>query len=625
MQARSWNSRGSKRWFRLLIGGFFLLLQAACGGGGGGGSNPQPSVSPAQFNLTPGEAVPLSTAGLDPLALSWQSSDPAVATVDREGVVTGVAVGVASITASSNGISLSATVGVVSPNPGAASAEISGMAQYEDKPFDQNGPLATPSRLPMRHVVIHVIAIDGFVPVASGATAADGTFLFTNLNNAQRRGGLYLQILSKTGPASHPTQVEVRNNETEGALFGLVSEAVDDSFSPSSVRNPIADAAGIGGAFNLIDIFSSGSEMLQASGGCVPACIPPLLTAYWEPRGSIGTFYDDVKNAIFICGGGDSEHCREGDTDEYDDAVVAHEYGHFVLGHFSHDDSQGGVHVLSDNTQDIRLSWSEGWGSFFSSAVRESPLYLDTDEAGFFALDLEQVTSSDLQELASLALYTTNEVAVAAVLWDFLDTPDAPTPDDDPVALGMQALWQTVLAIASPATFESFWAVLAATSGDIGSLQTVLTGRQIELIQDPYETSGEEMLTPLKTQHHTLYLDPVGAFFPEDEDVIPFQVVSGSNYVLETEGLGNGADTFLSITDAAGVLIADLENDNRTGKTYAECLLFCPPNDRTTLSSSLSFQWSEPTTTLYARVRRSKLAPPSAALHGTYDIRLRSL
>jgi hypothetical protein len=560
------------------------------------------------------------------MALSWQSSDPAVATVDQEGVVTGVAVGVASITASSDGISVSTTVGVVSPNPGAVSSELSGIARYEDKPFDQNGFLAAfaPSYLPMRHVVINVIAIDGFVQIASGATAADGTFLFTNLNNAQRRGGLYLQILSKMGPDSHPTQVEVRNNEKEEALFGLTSDAVDDSLFPSAVRNPIADAAGIGGAFNLIDIFSSGSELLQESGGCVPACTPPPLTAYWEPQGSTGTFYDDVLNAIFICGGGASGSCNAGDADEYDDAVIAHEYGHFVLGHFSHDDSQGGVHVLSDNAQDIRLSWSEGWGNFFSSAVRESPLYLDTDEAGFFALDLEQVTSGDVPTLTFLALYTTNEVSVAAVLWDFFDTSTGPTPDDDPIALGTAALWQTVLAITTPATFESFWTGLAASS-DVSALQTVLAGRQIELMQDPYETIGEVMLTTLEMQHHTLYLDPVGASFPEDEDVIPFQVVSGSSYVLETDGLTNGADTLLSITDAAGVLIAHLENDNRNGRTYTGCQLFCPPNDSTALSSSLSFQWSEPTTTLYAHVRRSSVAPPSAALHGAYDIRLRLL
>ncbi len=627
MSATSWSSKENKRSFHALLLGTLLFLQA-CSDGGGGGGEKQAVISPIQVNLTPGEKVPLSTAGLNPVGLLWESADPAVATVDQQGIVTGVTIGVTSITASSGGISVIATVGVVSPNRGAVKVSLSGTAQYEDKPFDQNGFIASEPlpRLAMRNVVINVIAIDGFIPIASGATAADGTFLFTNLDNSPRRGGLYLQILSKTGPLSYPTQVEVHNNETENSLFGLTSAAIDDTVSQNAVLNPIADAAGIGGAFNMIDIFSKGSELLQQSGGCATPCIPPALIAYWEPQGNTGTFYDNILNTISICGGGRS--CGAGDTDEYDDAVIAHEYGHFVLGHFSHDDSPGGAHTLSDNGQDIRLSWSEGWGNFFSSAVRDSPLYVDTDATGFLALNIEDVTSSDLPALPTLAVYVTNEVAVAAVLWDFFDVSTPPAADDDPIALGFAPIWQTVLQITpqSPATFESFWtSFLGSSPSNVDHFQTVLSGRAIELTQDPYETTGETMLVSGgDAQQHTLYLDPASSP-AEDEDIIPFQVISGKSYFLETFNLTNGADTLLSVTDAAGLLITGLENDNRNGKTGVGCKTTCPRNDSTTLSSSLSFPWSEASTTLYAHVRRSKVAPPSAALHGAYSIRLLTL
>jgi len=617
-----WNSRGGRGGFWALVLFGSLLFQAACGGGGGGSGATQVSLSPSQVNLTPEEVVPLSTEGLDTAALSWQSSDAHVATVDQAGLVTGVAVGVATITASSDGVQVSATVGVVSPNPGAANVSLSGIAQYEDRPFDQNGFVATLPlpRLPMRHVVINVIAIDGFTQIASSTTDTNGAFLFTNMDNSTRRGGLYLQALSKTGPASHPTQVQVQNNNLEASLFGLASSAVDDTISPSAVRNFTADAAGIGGVFNLIDVFSKGSELVQQSDGCNVTCVPPLLTAYWEPGGGTGTFYDDVLDTIFICGGGDLT-CSDGDTDEYDDAVVAHEYGHFLLNHFSHDDSPGGVHFLSDNGQDIRLSWSEGWGNFFSSAMRGSPLYVDTDAEGFFSLELEGVTSSDVPTLPTLAVYVTNETAVAATLWDFLDDP---TSDDDPVQRTFTEIWQAVMQIGpqTPATFESFWVPLS-TSADVGTLQPVLSGRKIELVQDTYETTGETLLHAGETQHHTLYR--ATSVPSEDEDVIPFEVISGTVYLLETRGLTNGADTLLSVTNTAGTLIPGLQNDNHNGKLYTTCQTFCPPNDDTTLASALSFEWSEPSTTLYAHVKRSSVAPPSAGLNGAYDLRLLSL
>lgn len=80
------------------------------------------SVSPARVDLAPGSKASLTAVAadasgkpLDGRTVLWASSNTAVATVDAAGVITAVAPGAASITATSEGISGSASVNVAVP------------------------------------------------------------------------------------------------------------------------------------------------------------------------------------------------------------------------------------------------------------------------------------------------------------------------------------------------------------------------------------------------------------------------------------------------------------------------------------------------------------------------------
>ncbi len=80
------------------------------------------SVSPARVDLAPGSHASLSAVtadasgkSLDGRGVLWASSNPAVATVDAAGVVSAVAPGTATITATSEGVSGSAAVSVALP------------------------------------------------------------------------------------------------------------------------------------------------------------------------------------------------------------------------------------------------------------------------------------------------------------------------------------------------------------------------------------------------------------------------------------------------------------------------------------------------------------------------------
>jgi hypothetical protein len=623
---------------------FFCLTLSACGKKSSSPVGTLQATAPSiQVNIVNGATFQFSAADLSVSGtVVWSSDDELIVTVDPStGLATAQAIGVALITATSFSGTGSALVGVVSPNPGQAFT-LSGKAEYEDKPFDQNGFLAGPPvPMPIRNALIRVIGIDGFTVLASGVTDNAGNYPFTApIGDPTKRGGAYVQVISTTNPSpANPAQISIRNNLTDQALLSVISNAFDNSTGgPAYVQDVLALAEdSIGGAFNILDVFLKANDFLCPSVSPPANCPLPPLTTYWEPGSSEGTFFSifGSQMEIFICGGGQGDNCVAGDSDEYDDAVIAHEYGHFALEQFSHDNSPGGRHGFLDNGQDIRLSWSEGWASFFSSAVRSSPLYVDTSTGlGTFFFDIED----PLSPFRPSANYTTSELSVAGILWDILDGAANPvTLDADPLDLTFDEILQTIMNIplSSQATMESFWLAFEAvrTPTEIIDLQFILEDRQIELFLDVGdETVEQEIIVDAPAQHHTLY--PLG-----DTDTMIFNVIAGTVYTLETLNLTNGADTFLTISNSGGIPIFTF--DNQGGINYLGCgvnpftgistcplngiprppPLFLPLPEPLSSTNTWVAQFTE---TLSVEVVRAPLAPPSAGLFGSYDIRLTS-
>jgi len=573
-----------------------------------------------------------SSGGVDDSAVfAWQSSDPSIVSVSTGGVATGLKVGVASITATSGGITGSVSVGVVSASTGAASLTLSGNATYEDRNYDLSGFTGTLTEKPIRNVVVELVAIDGFQVIATSSTDALGDFNIS-ADNSARRGGVYLRVVSRTDSAN-TEKVEVRNNSTQKSLLAFVSAGIDDSVSEpfSTTQDMLATVSSrIGGAFNIIDVMSDASALVQTLGTC-PApntdCVPPLATVYWEPNSSAGTFYDDVADAISVLGGG----VVGGDTDEYDDVILVHEYAHFILSKFARDDSPGGQHDVFDSAQDIRLSWSEGWATFFAYAVLNSPLYVDTAAGGtLISFNNENYSgpSKSGTPLSAFAIYTTNEVSVSGVLWDVIDAVDA--GEVDPLDLNFSDVFETVLDFPSlkPTTLATFWTTFfnaPLTAGSSSGFQTILQRRQISLFEDAGE-SGESLLTTSASQTHTLYqggADPAG-----DTDVISFSANMGTAYTVRTFNLSDGADTLLTIRGPSSELVGS--NDNTSGSNHANCGISiisgtssCPSNNASNLASTVSFT-AQTNGTFTAEVTHSSTSPPSAGLLGKYEIGLSS-
>jgi len=479
-----------------------------------------------------------------------------------------------------------------------------GLALYRKRLIGWEGWTGAVSREPIRFARVEVVGCERGAVVGAGETDGDGRYRvpFTNPG----RVGVYARVLS-----SAPRYASsVKRSPAEPALYGLASLAADDSGSGETLVFPAVEADGASGAFNILDQAVRGGRSVETATGSPPAT---PLQWYWYAGNPDGTAYDPIVRAISVSG-------RTEDPDEFDDAVLLHEYGHYAADVYSRDDSPGGPHRLDDSALDLRLAWSEGWATFFSSVVRNDPRHVDTSGTGVrLAFEIEGPS------LAAVARYDTSELAVAAVLWDLSDDANG-DEGGGPLSIPFPQTWSVVAGLSSGFTtvsFEDFWAHWLG--GNLGDLTPVLAFRSIDVWTDPFEGALDDdapaRASPIGLgviQHRTLY--PAA-----DVDYAVFTPATDGTYTVSTSRcvadacdarLSNAADTLL---DVAGVA-PDFSADNLTGVRYpAACGLVCPPNDAVTLSSRISFPGTAGTSYVIS-ISRSPFAPDSAGDLGSYDV-----
>jgi hypothetical protein len=217
--------------------------------------------------------------------------------------------------------------------------------------------------------------------------------------------------------------LRVADNTNLNALY--TATATLDGRTPPPFLLMMA-APEISGAFNILEMIQRADETLKAAD---PNIAPPSVSIFWSVRntnrpgnpalGLIGTSaFNVATNTAYILGD------RSTDSDEFDDAVIVHEYGHMLAAKFSRDDSPGGFHTRGDML-DPRIAWSEGWANFFSSVVRKDPIWRDSGPNGALSVryDLEDnVPPGDHPGYWS-------EASVGTLLWDLFD--DHSDPADD--------------------------------------------------------------------------------------------------------------------------------------------------------------------------------------------------
>ena len=138
------------------------------------------------------------------------------------------------------------------------------------------------------------------------------------------------------------------------------------------------------------------------------------------------------------------------DTDEFDQHVIAHEFGHYIEFNFSRADNIGGAHGLGDKL-DIRVAFGEGFGYAFGAIVLDDPVtrdtFVDTSctnsqcSSTFNVEDNPATLAHDAVPAGNFGCWC-SESSVWSILWDVYDT-NADT--DDTVALGFAPIWNVLV------------------------------------------------------------------------------------------------------------------------------------------------------------------------------------
>ena len=512
----------------------------------------------------------------------------------------------------------------VTPAASSTLLTVSGLVKYEDKQYGISGFTGSTFFKAVRFAEVQAVdAISGAI-IANGTT--DGTGFYTlTIPSASLSKAIYIRAIASTLASTLSPAIGVKDFANPNALHAVAG--ADFSISGAAMADisiPVTSLAA--GAFNILDVYTSGAQFIQSLTGS----FPPALTAFWQAGNPIGTYF---------CGVPDPAYCPYvgiyilnylGDTDEYDDDVLWHEYGHFIASNYSKDDSPGGVHYISSNDLDLRLSWSEGWGDFFPSAVKtwlnattpsllstvplmSSSIYVDTAGASGSYFDFGNPGGYPYY-------YSSSEAAVAKVLVG-LNTNN-----------GMKAVWDTFTSVniknaTTPINFEVFWnAWKTVVNVDITA---ILSDRLIIYSADTYEAIGDNTPNSLRkavigvAEDHTL-------FGNGDIDNIAFDATTaGQTITVRTTALKNGADTVISIIAPGSSVIA--ANDNTNGLNYANSVpnncfgvpAECHENGSDILGSTVKFT-ATAVGTYYVEVKSSPNKPLSAGQYGGYSLTITS-
>ncbi|MGH7273688.1 MAG: hypothetical protein ACREIQ_04440, partial [Nitrospiria bacterium] len=184
------------------------------------------------------------------------------------------------------------------PTGKSTTGTVTGTAEYEDREYDQNGFTGQKTLKPIRFADVELVRNSDGTVLASTTTDATGTFSLTFTTSGAP--GVYVRVLSRTGDLLVKAEV----TDLAGALYAIISNTLDETTASSftvSLTAPVVTKGqeALGGAYHIMDAFTSGSEFVRGLSGTTP----PLIKARWELGSVMGTYYNTDTEQIDIIGG----------------------------------------------------------------------------------------------------------------------------------------------------------------------------------------------------------------------------------------------------------------------------------------------------------------------------------
>jgi len=485
------------RFRAVFVVGFLGLVLAACGGGGGGSSN--------------SGGNPLSGGG------------------------------------GSGGSSSSCTT----PPTAQGSITLSGHVTYDRVPTSSGNSVGLEydniTAAPARGVVVQALACNLSV-MASTVTDANGDYSFVVGGNVPVQIRVRAQLLSTSGASWNvkvldntsgngqyvldgkmTTTAQVNETRDLHAASGWSGSALTGSYSGTRAAAPFA----------ILDTIYAAMMKVSAIDTTVTFS---ALNVFWSKDNQLSdTEFDTVTGmlpasffdgrAIYLLGKANQ------DTDEYDDHVILHEWGHYIQFTFSRDDSLGGAHANISHL-DARVAYSEGFGNAWSAIMSDDPLYVDTDgsrQSSGFDINIEGEAIPGHKGWFK-------EFSIQQIIYDFYDSAD---DGADAVTLGLAPIWQALTGgLANTDSLVTIFAFVTelkhAVPSQENAIDAVTSAQDIDPIVDAYG-SGENNWAGLDT-----------AFPSSEGNLAVYEVLAlnGTENVCTTGVYGayNGFDVYRYLT-----------------------------------------------------------------------------
>lgn len=390
----------------------------------------------------------------------------------------------------------SASVNVTVSAPPAGQVVLFGKVTFDRLPFNATAEAglngSQPIVSPAREVLVDVTG----GATVSTTTDAGGYYAVNVPVGASVQVNVRAQM-QKTGAA--PTwNFRVLNNFNSDALYTLVGSTAVPTVD---VARNLHAASGWGGSsytgtraaapFAILDTVYNTKQLILSADSTATF---PDLDLYWSTQnrtanspfcpdtGNIGTsfyFNDPSGNTedgctpsaplpagIYILG----DYANgNGDTDEFDSHVIAHEFGHYFEDQFSRSDSIGGQHGGGD-LLDLRVAFGEGWGNAFGAMSLNDPQYRDSSQgiSQDFGFNLETGTTQGEGWFS--------EASVGEFLWDVFDNE---AESGDGVALGFGPIYEVMTnEQVNTDALTSIFSFGAALRANTGSAVGTLLGRE---------------------------------------------------------------------------------------------------------------------------------------------------
>ncbi len=466
---------------------------------------------------------------------------------------------------------------------------VDGAFLYQDKEFAYTGWTGTDPILPIRRADVVVLDDTTGAVLGSGSTAQDGSFSIVCTGTGSLDVVVRCDCDTDLDGSFQRIRVTTESN-TEYSTFSPVFAAHDtanDLNVGTSVAGVITQGSNEANPFNMLDM---GVHVMEYITGPTlnEGNMNQTLRIYW-PSGS-GSFATN-------------NQAHMADDDGFDDPVILHEIGHVVHNKYSESDSPGGTHFIGDSDQDPRLSFGEGFATFFAGKIQEhlgrEAVYTDLSGSAQTGGVQIRLRHENAQPFGTDAFGAADESAVAVVLYDLIDDVDSvdttPGFDDDGIGLG------TSIGGLDPA--NAWWDVFrgpVATAGNV-TMNHAWDGWFSEHVADPHfaevlglfearrmyfsndvDEPNDTLATATPTAVQTgsnwssprsLFASSPGTFAPgtDDEDWYSYELVKGSDLLFRTRyenAVGDAdtqADVFLELYGPTGALLAS-DDDSGSGR-----------------------------------------------------------